>query len=155
MSRIVEVLTDEQIPEVRSLFMEYAASLGVDLSFQDFEEELRSLPGEYSPPKGCILLALVDSAVAGCVALRPFSEGICEMKRLYVRPKYRGIGLGRYLIKEIIWKAKERGYKKMRLDTLPTMNEAVTLYKSFGFVTTPPYRYNPLKGALFLELRLD
>jgi len=136
------------------LFKEYASTLGVDLCFQDFERELKELPGEYSEPGGCILLASQDSALVGCVALRPLSAGVCEMKRMYVRPTSRGQGVGRTLAQEVIAEATKRRYKKIRLDSLPIMKEAQTLYRSLGFREIGPYRLNPIEGALFMELDL-
>jgi len=141
----------DDLDDVRELFLEYAESLGVDLSFQNFDEELASLPGDYDP----ILMAYVDSELAGCIALHPFGEaGICEMKRLYVRPEWRKYGVGRALVLRIIEEAKKRGYRAMRLDTLPMMQGAMRLYESLGFVDIEPYRYNPIAGTRFLELRL-
>jgi ribosomal protein S18 acetylase RimI-like enzyme len=136
------------------LFKEYASGLGVDLCFQDFEHELKELPGEYSEPNGCILLAFLDSELAGCVALRSFSPGICEMKRMYVRPTFRGKGIGRVLAQDVIREARNRGYKKMRLDSLPTMKEAQALYRSLGFREIHAYRPNPIEGAIYMELTL-
>ena len=135
---------------VRTLFLEYAQSLGVDLSFQNFDQELASLPGDYDP----ILLARWNDDVAGCVALHPFGDGICEMKRLYVRPQFRGHDIGRSLAEAVIAVARERGYRAMRLDTLPTMQKAMRLYESLGFVDVEPYRFNPIAGSRFLELTL-
>lgn len=135
--------------EVRGIFREYASSLGVDLSFQDFEHELASLPEYYV----AIFLAR-DGDVAGCVALRHIDDTTCEMKRLYVRPKHRGKDLGRTLAKQVIDDARRRGYKAMRLDTLPSMTAAIALYESLGFRDTAPYRYNPVEGSRFLELTL-
>ncbi|HSP34361.1 MAG TPA: GNAT family N-acetyltransferase [Thermoanaerobaculia bacterium] len=135
---------------VRELFLEYAESLGVDLSFQDFDREVATLPGDYDP----ILVAHWNSEVAGCVALHPFEAGICEMKRLYVRPAYRRQAIGRALAQRIIAAARERRYARMRLDTLPSMNEAAKLYQSLGFVDMPAYRANPIAGSRFMELKL-
>jgi GNAT superfamily N-acetyltransferase len=149
MSRIVVVTTQGQIAAVAALFREYASSLGVDLSFQHFEEELASLPGDYAPPKGRLLLA--DD---GCVALRPFDGDICEMKRLYVRPSARGTGLGRALIERVIDEARVIGYRRMRLDTLPSMHTAKAMYRAFGFREIEPYRFNPVEGTKFFELEL-
>ena len=135
---------------VRTLFLEYATSLGVDLSFQNFDEELASLPGDYDP----ILVAYWNDDVAGCVALHALGGGICEMKRLYVRPRFRGHDLGRQLALRVIDEARSRGYRAMRLDTLPTMQSAMRLYESLGFRDVEPYRFNPIAGSRFLELTL-
>ncbi|MDI6740413.1 MAG: GNAT family N-acetyltransferase [Candidatus Edwardsbacteria bacterium] len=129
--------------------------LGFGLDFQHFENALENFPGDYSEPDGCILLVRVNGEPAGCVALRKFDDGICEMKRMYVRPNYRGQGMGRTLAKKIIEQAKAKGYSKMRLDTASTMEEAVKLYGSMGFKEIEPYRYNPLKNAKYFELDLD
>ena len=154
MLSIIQARDSEELQCARTLFEEYAASLNFDLCFQNFDEELASLPGEYSPPQGCILLALQDGQTAGCVALRGLDDGICEMKRLYVRPAFRGAGIGRALAEAIITEARRKGYKKMCLDTVPSMHEAQALYESLGFQDIAPYRYNPTCGTRFMELRL-
>jgi ribosomal protein S18 acetylase RimI-like enzyme len=140
--------------EVRALFREYAAWLDFDLCFQDFERELAELPGEYASPRGTVLLAWGGGAVAGGVALRPLEEGICEMKRLYLRSGFRGRGLGRRLAEEVIAEARRLGYTRMRLDTLATMTEANTLYDTLGFRDIEPYRHNPIPGARYREVAL-
>jgi len=151
---VVHARTPPEIEDARSIFKEYQSSVGIDLCFQGFEQELEQLPGEYSEPRGCILLALVESKLAGCVALRPLSSDICEMKRMYVRPSFRGQGLGRILAQDIIAEARKRRYRKMRLDSLSSMREALSLYESLGFVPIDAYRLNPVEGAVFLELNV-
>jgi ribosomal protein S18 acetylase RimI-like enzyme len=151
--KIVEGHGEEHVPVVRALFEEYADSLGVDLGFQDFEHELAELPGEYAPPGGRLLLALGPEP-AGCVGLRPFEPGVCEMKRLYVRPAFRGTGLGRRLAEAVVEAGRDAGYERMRLDTLPTMNAARALYRVLGFVEIEAYRPNPIHGTTYFELRL-
>jgi ribosomal protein S18 acetylase RimI-like enzyme len=146
--------TEEQIKVVRELFVEYAESLNFDLCFQNFDKEIANLPGEYASPAGRLLLAAVDEKTAGCIALRRISNEVCEMKRLYVCPKFRGRGIGRNLATAIIDDARAIGYKQMRLDTLSSMKEAIALYQSLGFTTIEPYRHNPLEGALFMQLTL-
>lgn len=154
MVEIKESLSEELIRKTRELFIEYVNYLGFDLSFQNFDEELKTLPGNYAPPEGSLLLGFYEGKLAGCVGLRKFKEEICEMKRLYVRPKYRRKNIGRILSKAIINKAYEIGYKFMRLDTLPFMKEAISLYLSLGFKEIKPYCYNPFEGAKFFELEL-
>jgi len=151
---LLHAILPEHFEDARMLFKEYASGLGVDLCFQDFEHELKELPGEYSEPNGCILLAFVNSELAGCVALRPFSPGVCEMKRMYVRPTFRGKGIGLALAQDVIREARNRGYRKMRLDSLPTMKEALALYRSLGFREIDAYRPNPIEGAIYMELTL-
>jgi GNAT superfamily N-acetyltransferase len=144
----------EHVRTVRALFEEYAGSLEVDLGFQDFDRELAELPGEYAPPGGRLLLALDAEGPAGCVGLRPFAPGVCEMKRLYVRHVHRGSGLGRRLAAAIVDAGRDAGYERMRLDTLPTMTAARDLYRSLGFVEIEAYRPNPVHGTTYFELRL-
>ncbi len=154
MFEIIQVKSNKELEQARMLFKEYTNWLGFDLSFQDFEKEFTELPGKYAPPEGRLLLACEDTEVVGCVGLRKFEEGICEMKRLYVRPEFRGKGYGKKLAKKVIEIAKEIGYEYMRLDTIPTMIEAIALYYALGFKKINPYRYNPIEGALFFELKL-
>lgn len=143
------------IADVRTLFNEYAESLGFSLCFQSFEVELAKLPWEYAPPSGRLLLARSGAVAAGCVAMHKLEEEICEMKRLYVRPRFRGTGLGRRLAEEIIAQAREIGYRRMRLDTVVSvMGRAVELYRVLGFREITPYRENPIPSALYMELEL-
>lgn len=139
---------------VRSLFEEYAASLDTDLCFQGFAEELAGLPGDYAPPGGRLLLALKDGQTAGCIALRPLNTGVCEMKRLYVRPAFRAHGIGRALVDRLIHEARSAGYQHLRLDTLPSMTGAQALYRRLGFREIAPYYDSPVEGTVFLELQL-
>ncbi len=154
MVRLVPTERKESVEQARILFLEYAAALGIDLSFQEFDRELAELPGDYAPPHGRLLLAFCSSDLAGCGALRKLAPGVCEMKRLYVRPAFRGKGIGRAVAVALIDAAREIGYARMRLDTLPSMGEAAALYRSLGFREIQPYRYNPVPGALFMELEL-
>ena len=151
----VQAESAEQVARARELFLEYAGWLGFSLCFQNFDEELAGLPGAYAPPKGRLLLASRDGEAAGCVALRPIQEGACEMKRLYVRPAFRGLGLGRELAVRIIEEARALGYNRMLLDTLPDkMAGAIKVYRSLGFKEIGPYYQTPDKGFLFMELKL-
>ena len=153
---IRQATTSADIETIRELFAEYADSIGVDLCFQGFNEELAGLPGDYLPPTGALLIAEGRSGrVIGCAALHATDlPGIGEMKRLYVRPAARGIGAGRALAKRIIDLARQAGYSRLRLDTLSTMDTAIRLYESLGFVDIEPYRFNPVAGARYLELEL-
>jgi ribosomal protein S18 acetylase RimI-like enzyme len=153
--KITSLQIPDEVDEVRQLFQEYEDFLGVDLCFQSFQEELASLPGKYGPPDGVLLIAIDGQNSVGCVALRKLEEGICEMKRLFVRPKYRGQGLGRRLAKQIIDEAVKLGYSSMRLDTLDKLIEAIRLYESLGFKRRDPYYHNPLSGVLYWELELN
>jgi putative acetyltransferase len=144
----------EGIANARRLFEEYATSLGISLCLQGFDQELATLPGRYAPPQGRLLLAVRADELAGCVALRSLEPGVCEMKRLFVRPAYRGLGVGRLLVDQIMQEAINAGYGRMRLDTLPSMTSALTLYRQLGFREIAPYLDNPLPGALYLELAL-
>jgi len=144
-----------QIAQARELFLEYAQSLGFSLCFQNFDKELANLPGDYSPPDGRLLLAEYDAQLAGCVALRKLEDRICEMKRLYLRPDFRGKRLGRRLADRIIEEARQIGYQRMRLDTVePVMKDAVAMYRRIGFREIAPYCTNPMAGALYMELVL-
>jgi ribosomal protein S18 acetylase RimI-like enzyme len=152
---IINAETEEQIGMARELFLEYADSLGFSLCFQNFEQELDGLPGRYAAAAGRLLLAIDDDIPAGCVALQPMDEETCEMKRLYVRPAFRGRGTGRTLAQAVIAEARQIGYAFMRLDTIPSkMAEAVVLYERLGFREIPPYRENPFPEALYMELNL-
>ena len=170
---ILDASVPERVDQARNLFVEYAASLGLSLCFQNFEQELAELPGAYAPPGGALLMAVENGEPLACVALRPLdgplctAEGedqagyaglepgaVCEMKRLYVRPQARGRGLGRAMAEAVIEEARGRGYRLMRLDTLPSMRRAIALYERLGFRDIPGYCVNPHEGARFLELAL-
>ena len=154
MTQIIQAQTPGQYEWVRRLFQQYADSLGFDLEFQDFSRELAALPGEYAPPRGCILLAARKAEYVGCVALRPLESRICEMKRLYVIPDFRGRKIGSDLAQGIIAEARLCGYEHMRLDTIETMTEAKSLYLSLDFRPIKPYRFNPLDNPTYFELDL-
>jgi putative acetyltransferase len=147
--------TPTHMAQARELFLEYAQSLGFSLCFQNFHQELANLPGDYAPPDGRLLLAAYDTQLAGCVAVHKLSTDICEMKRLYLRPQFRGQRLGRVLADRIILEARQIGYQRMRLDTVePVMKDAVALYRKIGFREIEPYCTNPIPGALYMELDL-
>jgi putative acetyltransferase len=151
----VQAESPGQVAQARELFLEYAQSLGMNLCFQNFEQELAALPGDYIPPDGRLLLAEYEGNLAGCIALHRWDAGICEMKRLYLRPSFRGKGLGRVLAEAIIAEARNVGYQRMRLDTIePLMKDAVEMYRRLGFQEIAPYRPNPIAGAMYMELQL-
>jgi ribosomal protein S18 acetylase RimI-like enzyme len=153
---IIHANSGGDIERARELFKEYEAWLEIDLCFQNFEMELAELPGQYAPPTGRLWLALDEGRVAGCVALRKIGEGTCEIKRLFLRPTFRGRGFGRQLAEAIIQEAKQIGYERMRLDTLPPkMNDAIALYRALGFKEIEGYYDNPVPGAKFMELSLN
>jgi len=153
--RLSRATTPDDIQNARQLFEEYAASLGFSLCFQSFDQELASLPGKYSAPSGCLLLAYSNEQLAGCIALRQLDTDTCEMKRLFVRPDFRGARLGKVLVDAIIAEARAIGYKRMCLDTVPgKMDRAIGLYEAIGFRDVEPYYDNPVEGARFMELHL-
>jgi len=154
MISIVPAIAEKNLRQAKILFEEYAATLDFALDFQNFEEELADLPGGYAPPEGCLLLALHQEQVAGCVALRKIGRDICEMKRLFVKPSFRHLGIGRSLAQTVIQEAIKKGYSRMRLDTVPSMKEARALYEKLAFKPIAPYCRNPIPGAVFLELKL-
>jgi len=152
---LAQAESPSQIAQARELFLEYAQSLGFSLCFQGFDKELAELPGDYSPPEGRLLLAELAGQIAGCVALHKLEPGICEMKRLYLRPSFRGKGLGRMLAARVIAEARQMGYTRMRLDTVaPIMKDAVAMYRKLGFKEIAPYRPNPISGTIYMELKL-
>jgi ribosomal protein S18 acetylase RimI-like enzyme len=154
MIRIVHARSAEHYESIRTLFLQYADSLGFDLDFQHFDHELATLPGDYAPPGGCLMLAEDDGNRAGCVALRCLEGDICEMKRLYVIPDFRGRGVGKILAQAVINEARAKGYTKMRLDTIESMHAARALYTVLGFYPIEAYRYNPIDGASYMEFKL-
>lgn len=154
MTRIIHATTKAHYQSARELFRAYAESLGFDLEFQGFSRELAELPGNYKAPAGCILLAAADDGVAGCVALRPLENKICEMKRLFVKPRYQGRGIGRLLAVSVIEAARKKDYRRMRLDTIESMRAAQHLYLSLGFKAIEAYCYNPLENPSYMELVL-
>ena len=154
MVQIINARTKAHYQTARHLFVQYAAKVGLNLEFQGFSQELSTLPGAFSPPLGCILLAEHGGEYVGCVALRPLENKICEMKRLFVIPEYQGRSIGRLLACSLIDKAREMGYEKMRLDTIQSMKAAQRLYHSLNFRTIPAYCYNPLENPSYMELDL-
>jgi len=151
----VQAESPTEITQARELFLEYAQSLGFSLCFQSFDKELAGLPGDYAPPDGRLLLARYAGQLAGCVALHRLEPQICEMKRLYLRPQFRGKGIGRALAETIIAEARAIGYERMKLDTVePIMKDAVAMYRRLGFKDIAPYRANPIAGAMYMELKL-
>lgn len=154
MLEVREARDPEDLPLIRTLFLEYASALGIDLAFQNFDEELAGLPGAYVPPIGHLLIAFEETHPIGCVALRAIDRQTAELKRLYVRPEGRGRSVARRLVMRIIELARSAGYGRIRLDTLPSMNEAAALYVNLGFVDIPAYRHNPIEGTRFMELVL-
>ena len=152
---MLQAESPQQISQARELFLEYAQSLSFSLCFQNFDKELAGLPGDYASPEGRLLLAFQETQLAGCVALHKLEPVTCEMKRLYLRPQFRGNGLGRVLAERIIAEARQIGYQHMRLDTVePVMKDAVAMYRKLGFKEIAPYRSNPIAGAMYMELEL-
>jgi ribosomal protein S18 acetylase RimI-like enzyme len=151
-NQIIQATSDSEILAVRQLFEEYAASLAIDLGFQHFADELASLPGAYAPPRGALFLARADGSAAGCIGLRPFSDSVGELKRLYVVPALRGHGLARSLVSSAIEAARSIGYRALVLDTLASMRPAIALYESFGFQRTEPYYPNPLPEVVYFRM---
>jgi putative acetyltransferase len=151
---VIAAHSPDNLATVRELFREYAASLDIDLCFQNFEQELAELPGKYAPPSGGLFLAMADGQAAGCAAVRAMEGDVCEMKRLYVRPQYRGRGAGRMLALATISAAREIGYRRIVLDTLDSLHAALALYERLGFRRIKPYYHNPSSSAVFLGLEL-
>ena len=153
--RIIQAETSADLQHVRELFAEYVEWLEINLCFQNYEKELAELPGDYAPPTGRLLIAYEDQEVAGCIALRNLGDGVCEMKRLYVRPAFRGERLGWKLVELVLDEARKIGYERIRLDTLPgKMDRAIAMYRTLGFKDIDPYYHNPVTGAAFMELVL-
>ena len=152
---VVHAHTSGHINLARELFLDYADWLAIDLCFQGFDKELAALPGDYAPPGGRLLLALANDGPAGCVALRPLTADTAELKRLYVRTNYRGLGIGRRLVERLLDEARHIGYARVRLDSLPTMTSATALYRSVGFVHCERYYDTPLADTVFMELVLS
>lgn len=146
--------TPADLPAVRALLRDYLAWVGLDLSFQDFEGEVRALPGDYAPPRGALLVAEVGADTVAMIALRPLADNVCEMKRLFVHPSARGLGIARALITRLMNEARTIGYREMRLDTLPAMSEAQAIYETFGFGDIEAYYETPIKGTRFMGVRL-
>ena len=155
MNEFVYVEGGSDLEDIRALFLEYAGSLNFELCFQSFDEELQSLPGKYAPPAGRLILCRVDGKAAGCIAVKPLEKAICEMKRLYVRPEFRGRKLGVELARRVVEDARSIGYSAMRLDTIRGyMDNAIALYATLGFREIPPYYKNPIPNAFYMELNL-
>lgn len=150
----IRPVSENLLDEVRNIFREYQSDIDTNLCFQDFENELKTLPGKYSEPDGRLYLAFLDGKIVGCIALRPINNNECEMKRLYVRPQFRKMGIGKILVEKIIAEARKIGYQKMVLDTLEKMDSAIRLYKIFGFEDHKPYCFNPENDAVFMKLDL-
>jgi ribosomal protein S18 acetylase RimI-like enzyme len=155
MIALKEVHTDKDFELARTLFREYASQLDVDLGFQDFEKELETINIQYARPGGVIVIGYSDEQPLGCFAIRPFKNSICELKRMYLKKESRGLGIGNQFLTWSVKMAKEMGYNKMRLDTLPTMQSAIKLYEKAGFYEIEPYRFNPIEGAKYFEIELN
>ena len=151
---LIQVNSKEELEDTKQLFREYSVFLNVDLCFQGFENELAQLPDKYAEPKGAIMLMKIDGLAVGCVALRPLAEDVCEMKRLFVKPEYQSLGIGRELAEAVIVQAKNKGYSSMKLDTLRRLSAANKLYKALDFVETIPYNVNPEEDVVYFEKKL-